>query len=142
MNAVRDGVNIRRQHHVGFGLWLADRRAASGQPAPAAGTLPIVNALPDMPSVRAHLPFSLAHQEIRRSCMVVEHIMAAGDMLDRLPPDCLVAIRDYCTEWNKDRKGSESEFKAAWIAMVVDHLNDARLRERRLYTGITGKSSG
>jgi hypothetical protein len=24
--------------------------------------------------------------------------------------------------------------------MVVEHLDDARLRERRLYTGITGKA--
>lgn len=106
------------------------------------GTLPIVNALPDMPSIRAHLPFSLAHQEIRRSCMLVEHILRAGDLLNELPPDALVAIRDYCAEYAKGRKGKESDFKRAWVDMVIEHLDDPRLRERRLYTGITGKNTG
>jgi hypothetical protein len=36
-------------------------------------------------------------------------------------------------------KGSFNKFKHAWIDMVVEHLNDQRLRENRLYTAITGK---
>jgi hypothetical protein len=93
----------------------------------------------NMPTIRAHLPYSLAHQEIRRACTVVEHILRAGDMLDELPPDALAAIRDYCSEYVKDRKGKFSDFKRAWVEMVIEHLDDARLRERRLYTGITGR---
>jgi hypothetical protein len=34
-----------------------------------------------------------------------------------------------------------SEFRHAWLNMVIEHLNDARLRERRLYTGITGREA-
>jgi hypothetical protein len=56
-----------------------------------------------------------------------------------LPPEALEAIRDYCTGYIKDRKGTWSDFKRAWLAMVVEHLNDERLRERRLLTGITGR---
>ena len=89
----------------------------------------------DMPTIRAHLPYSLAHQEIRRACTVVDHILRAGELL----PDALAAIRDYCSDYVKDRKGKFSEFKRAWVEMVVEHLDDARLQERRLYTGITGR---
>jgi hypothetical protein len=92
-----------------------------------------------MPTIRAHLPYSLAHQEIRRACTVVEHILRAADILDDLPPEALEAIRDYCSDYVKDRKGKFSDFKRAWVEMVVEHLDDARLRERRLYTGIMGK---
>jgi hypothetical protein len=94
-----------------------------------------------MPTVRAHLPYSLAHQEIRRACTVVEHILRAGDLLDELPPQALEAIRDYCSDYVKDRKGKFSDFKRAWVEMVVEHLDDARLRERRLFTGREHKSA-
>jgi hypothetical protein len=66
--------------------------------------------------------------------MVVEHILRAADILDDLPPSALEAIRDYCSDYTKDRTGKFSDFKRAWIDMVVEHLNDARLRERRFYT--------
>jgi hypothetical protein len=33
-----------------------------------------------------------------------------------------------------------SDFKHAYINLVVDHLNDVRLRVRRLFHGITGKA--
>jgi hypothetical protein len=92
-----------------------------------------------MPTIRAHLPYSLEHQEIRCACTVVEHILRAADILDELPPDALVAIRDYCSEYVKDRKGKFSDFKHAWVEMVIERLDDARLRERRLYTGIAGR---
>jgi hypothetical protein len=67
----------------------------------------------------------------------VEAIMRAGDILDRLPAQALEHIRDYCSDHNKDRHGTFSEFKAAWLKIVIEHLDDARLREKRLYTGIT-----
>jgi hypothetical protein len=64
-----------------------------------------------MPSIRAHLPFSIAHQEIRRTCMVVEHITSAADILDRLPPEALEAIRDYCAKYAEGDKCKKSAFK-------------------------------
>jgi hypothetical protein len=73
--------------------------------------------------------------------MVVEHILRAADILDELPPSALEAIRDYCNHYIKDRKGKFSDFKRAWVDMVVEQLNDARLRERRFYTGITGPTA-
>lgn len=93
-----------------------------------------------MPAIRTHLPDSLANEDIRRACTVVEHIMSAVDMLDRLPPPALVAIRDYCTGYIKGHpQDSFSDFKWAWIKMVIDHLNDAELRERRLFAALTGR---
>lgn len=92
-----------------------------------------------MPAIRSVLPTALAHEDVRLACTVVQHILVAGDMLDRLPAPALEAIRDYCTGYMKGHEpGSFSEFKWAWIKMVIDHLNDAELRERRLYQGITG----
>jgi hypothetical protein len=92
-----------------------------------------------MPTIRAHLPFSLANQEIRRACTAVEHILSAGNILDELPPEALEAIRDYCSDYIKGRKGAFSEFKRAYINMVVEHLENARQMERMTYRGITGK---
>lgn len=91
-----------------------------------------------MPAIRDHLPTALRHEDIRLACTVVQHILVAGDLLDRLPPPALEAIRDYCSEYAKG-SGTFSDFKAAWVALVIQHLGDAELRERRLYTGITGK---
>jgi hypothetical protein len=48
-------------------------------------------------------------------------------------------VRDYCSEQTKGLKGAHSEFRQGWIKLVVDHLNDARTLERRLYYGITGR---
>ncbi len=92
-------------------------------------------------SLKLHLSIALKTPEIRRACMAVERILSVGDMLDDLPPTALEQVRDYCTDYNKGRKGVASEFKHAWIELVADHLNDARLRERRLFHGITGKDT-
>jgi hypothetical protein len=72
--------------------------------------------------------------------MVVEHVMAAADILDRLPPNAPEAIRDYSAKYAEGRQGTESDSKRAWVVAVIDHLDNARLRERRLYTGITGRT--
>jgi hypothetical protein len=95
----------------------------------------------DMPKVHAHLPDALQNPDIRRACCAVEAIFRAATILDELPPACLEEVRDYCETWNVDRKGTFSKFKHAWIDMVVEHLNDQRLRENRLYTALTGKDA-
>jgi hypothetical protein len=92
-----------------------------------------------MPTIHAKLPDALENHDIRRACCAVEAIFRAGTILDELPPASLEEIRDYCTAWNEGRKGSFSRFKYAWIDMVVEHLNDQRLRENRLYTAVTGR---
>jgi hypothetical protein len=93
----------------------------------------------DMPTIHAKLPDAIGNPDTRRACCAVEAIFRAGTILDELPPAALEEIRDYCTAWNAGRKVSFSKFKHAWIDMVVEHLNDQRLRENRLYTAITGK---
>jgi hypothetical protein len=95
---------------------------------------------PDMAiEVHNYLPITLKDANMRRSACAVEAIFRAVTILDELPPECLEEIRDFCTDWNKGRQGVESEFKKAWIKMVVKHLNDAKLQERRLFYGITGR---
>src|SRR6266853_702436 len=91
--------------------------------------------------LRLHLAIALKEPEIRRACCAVEAIFRAGTILDELSPAVLEQVRDYCTDWNKGRKGSFSEFKHAWIDLVADHLNEQRMTERRLYHGITGRPS-
>ncbi len=92
-----------------------------------------------MPTIHAKLPDAIGNPDISRACCAVEAIFRAGTILDELPPAALEEIRDYCTAWNAGRKVSFSKFKHAWIDMVVERLNDQRLRENRLYTAITGK---
>ncbi len=92
-----------------------------------------------MPEIRLHLPIALKDHDSRRACTAVEHILIAADILDQLPPSALEQIRDFCTDYIKGRCDTFSEFKHAYINMVIEHLDNARLRERRLYTGITGK---
>jgi hypothetical protein len=52
----------------------------------------------------------------------------------------LECVRDYCADYSKGCKGKFSDFKRAYIDLVIDHLNDVRLRERRLYHAITGEA--
>ena len=90
-------------------------------------------------SLRLYLAASLKEAEIRRTCCAVDAILRAGTILDELSPTSLEQVRDYCSEYNKGRKGTFSEFKHAYINMVVEHLNDARITENRLFQGLTGK---
>ena len=90
-------------------------------------------------SLRLYLGTALKEAEIRRTCCAVEAILRAGTILDELSPTCLEQVRDYCTDYIKGRKDTFSEFKHAYINMVVEHLNDARMTENRLFQGLTGK---
>jgi hypothetical protein len=96
---------------------------------------------PDMPQVRLLLPSALKNHNIRRACCAVEAILRSADILDQMPPVALEQIRDYCSDYVKGRKGKDafSEFKTAYIHMVVEHLDNARKMERMTYTGITGR---
>jgi hypothetical protein len=86
-----------------------------------------------------HLAVALKNHEIRRACTAVEHVLQPADILEDLPPAALEQIRDYCDDYIKGSKGVLSDFKRAYIGLVVDHLSNMRIRERRLFQGITGK---
>lgn len=88
---------------------------------------------------RTYLAAALREPEIRRACRAVDRIITAGDALDHMSPTTLEVVRDYCAEQTKGTRGTFSEFRHAWVQLVVDHLNDARTLERRLYYGITGR---
>ena len=89
-------------------------------------------------SLRLYLGPALSTPEIRRACCAVEAILRAADILDNEPPVVLEQVRDFCTDYVKGRKDKFSDFKRAYIALVAEHLADAKLRERRLFHGITG----
>jgi hypothetical protein len=89
-------------------------------------------------SLRLYLGHALKEAEIRRACSAIEAILHAGSVLDELSPTALEQVRDYCTDYNKGRHGPFSDFKRKYIELVIDHLNDARLTERRLFHGVTG----
>jgi hypothetical protein len=90
-------------------------------------------------SIKLHLGVTLRDYHMRRTVAAVEHIIRAGEILAELHVPCLETVRDYCIEYTNSHKSTESKFQKAWIAMVIQHLNDARLRERRLYHAITGE---
>ena len=60
-------------------------------------------------SLRLYLAASLKEAEIRRTCCAVDAILRAGTILDELSPTSLEQVRDYCSEYNKGRKGTFSE---------------------------------
>jgi hypothetical protein len=91
-------------------------------------------------NLKLYMPIALKNHEVRLACHAVERITGVGDVLDNLSPAALEMIRDHCSDCVKGRHGAMSEFKRAYINLVVEHLNDARLHERRLYHGITGAS--
>jgi hypothetical protein len=90
-------------------------------------------------SLRLHLSIALKEHEIRRACTAVEHILRAADILDNLHPAALEQVRDYCNDYTKGRHDTFSEFKHAYINMVIEHLENARQMERKFYGGITGE---
>ena len=87
---------------------------------------------------RPPLALALKNHDIRRACTAVEHILGAAEILDELPAAALEQIRDYCDDYVKGRAGAFSDFKRAYIELVVCHLNEMHIRERRLLQGITG----
>jgi hypothetical protein len=89
-------------------------------------------------NLRRYLAIALKDHEMRRACTAVEHILRAAEILDDLPAAALEQIRDYCDDYIKGSTGAFSDFKRAYIELVVDHLSDVRVRERRLLQGITG----
>src|SRR5215470_20015817 len=93
-------------------------------------------------SLRLHLGIALKEHEIRRACTAVEHILRAADILDGLHPAALEQVWDYCSDYVKGRKGNDtfSDFKHAYINMVVEHLDITRQMERQFYGGITGEN--
>ena len=93
-----------------------------------------------MPQVRSLLPAALKNHDIRRACCAVDAITRSADILDQMPPVALEQIRDYCADYVKDRKDTFSEFKHAYLNMVVEHLETARQMERKFYGGITGEN--
>jgi hypothetical protein len=93
----------------------------------------------EVENFRLPLAIALKNHDIRRACTAVEHIVRAAEILDELPAAALEQIRDYCDDYIKGRTGPFSDFKRAYIELVVVHLNDMRVRERRLFQGITGK---
>jgi hypothetical protein len=94
----------------------------------------------ELGSLKLCLPDALKNHEIRRACHAVERVMGVGDVLDNLSTAAREMIRDYCTDYVKGHNGPMSDFKRAYISVVIEHLNDARLHERRLYYGITGEA--
>jgi hypothetical protein len=93
-------------------------------------------------NIRLHAPIAFRSPEIRRACCAIEAVFRAVDILDREPPVILELVRDFCDDVAKGRKDHFSDFKRAYITLVIDQLNDAKLRERRLFHGITGLDEG
>jgi hypothetical protein len=87
-----------------------------------------------------YLTTALKEPEIRRACYALESIIRGGLILDDLSPRCLEFLQGRCEEYEKEQHGTEHEFKRAWMAMVAEHLADAKLRERRLHRALTGEA--
>src|SRR5262245_53988473 len=63
---------------------------------------------------------------------------SAAAMLQMLPVPVLEALRDYVQEEVKDRKGPLTSCDRSFVEHLNELIRGARLKEHRLYHGITG----
>jgi hypothetical protein len=90
-------------------------------------------------TMRLHRRTALRQHEIRRAVWAAERVLTAIDVLDELPEGCLEEVRDFCCEYVRGRTPPPmSEFKKAWVNLIVEHLDQMRDRHKRPRRGLTG----
>lgn len=81
---------------------------------------------------------SLKLHDVRKAVAAYELMHSAAIMLQMLPVPVLEALRDYVQEEVKDRKEPLTLCDRSFIEHLNELIRGARLKERRLFQGITG----
>lgn len=87
--------------------------------------------------LQIHLGIALKSLEIRKAVAALERLHDAYELLDGLSPAVLKCMADHLEKQYGTRIGCMGTFKRAYIALVKEHLEEARKAERRLFHGIT-----
>jgi hypothetical protein len=89
--------------------------------------------------LKAQTSYSLQFHDMRKAAAAYELMHSATAMLQMLPVPVLEALRDYVQEEEvKDRKGPLTLCDRSFVEHLNELLRGARLKEHRLFHGITG----
>jgi hypothetical protein len=81
---------------------------------------------------------ALGERSARVACLIVEAMKGTLDLLDEQPSAVVEGLIDYAKQMRPPRGGRE-DLQVAFIRYGEYALEQARARERRLLTGITGE---
>jgi hypothetical protein len=87
--------------------------------------------------MKLHISHALGDRSTRVACLIVEAMTGTLDLLDEQPSAVIEGLVDYAKH-TRPRRGRE-DFTVALIKYGEYALEQARVRERRLLSGITGE---
>ena len=92
----------------------------------------------DSQKLKTQTSYSLKLHDVRKAAAAYELMHSAAAMLQMLPVPVLEALRDYVQEEVKDRTGPLTLCERSFVEHLDELIRGARLREHRLFHGITG----
>jgi hypothetical protein len=92
----------------------------------------------DSQKLKTQTSYSLKLHDVRKAAAAYELMHSAAAMLQMLPLPVLEALRDYVQEEVKDRKGPLTLCDRSFVEHLNELIRGARLKEHRLFHGITG----
>jgi hypothetical protein len=92
----------------------------------------------DSQTLKTQTSYSLKLHDVRKAAAAYELMHSAAALLQMLPVPVLEALRDYVQEEVKDRKGPLTLCDRSFAEYLNELLSGARLKEHRLFHGITG----
>ena len=82
--------------------------------------------------------YSLRLHDVRKAVAAYELMHSAATLMQMLPIPVLEALLDYLKEEIEDRKEPLTLCDRSFVEYINELIAGARLRERRLFQGITG----
>jgi hypothetical protein len=87
--------------------------------------------------MKLHVSHALGERSTRVACLIVEAIIGTLDLLDEQPSAVIEGLIDYAKHTRPPR--GREDLNVAIIKYGEYALEQARARERRLLSGITGE---
>jgi hypothetical protein len=92
----------------------------------------------DSRTLKTQTRYSLKLHDVRKAAAAYELMHSAAALLQMLPVPVLEALRDYVQEEVKDRRGHLTLCERSFVEYLNELISGARLKEQRLFHGITG----
>ena len=93
----------------------------------------------DSRNLKTQTSYTLKLHDVRKAAAAYELMHSAAAMLQMLPVPVLEGLRDYVQEEEvKDRKGPLTLCDRSFVEHLNELIRGARLKEHRLFHGITG----
>jgi hypothetical protein len=92
----------------------------------------------DSETLKEQTTYSLRLHDVRKAVAAYELMHSTYALMQMLPIPVLMALRDYLKEDTKDRKNPLTLCDRGFVECINELIAGERLRERRLFQGITG----